>query len=128
MTILGHRPLILRETRIEEEQNFAVIYTDESVDRQSIRAGSAFVYHDHVFKSRISDGASSLQGELFAIKAALTHAIILEDTQLYVLTDSLSALHVLQQDFHSDNILLVTTILVKINHLHVDPQPCRVTG
>lgn len=33
----------------------------------------------------------------------------------HILTDSLSALHVLQQDFLSDTINLVTTILFKIN-------------
>lgn len=99
---------------LKDESDLAILYTDGSVDCYSNKADSAFVHQRHVFNTRISDGASSLQAELYAIKAALTHALLLNDSQVYILTDSLSALHVLQQDFHSDNILIVTTIQFKI--------------
>ncbi|XP_063590519.1 uncharacterized protein LOC134767451 [Penaeus indicus] len=81
------------------------------------RAGSGFIHKDKVFKTRIRDGSSTLQAELYAIKAALTHALLLQESHVYILTDSLAALQVLQKESVSDNIALTTAIHFKITQL-----------
>lgn len=120
-----------RINTIEQERDIAVIYTDGSIDQQSSWEGSAFVYKNLVFNS------SSLQANLYAITAALTCTLFLEENHLYILTDSLSAIHVLQQDPISENVSLITAVplqgrsaitLKRVSNFHVDSKPCLVTG
>jgi len=66
----------------------------------------------HLFAvGRISDHSSILQAELFAIKGALSHALSLSQKCIYILTDSLSAIHALQKFPPANKIHLLTTVL-----------------
>jgi len=91
--------------------HIATIFTDGSLEQQSGRAGSAFVCGEYVHASRISDHSSILQAELFAIKGALSHALSLSQKCIYILTDSLSAIHALQKFPPANKIHLLTTVL-----------------
>jgi len=66
---------------------------------------------------RISNDATILQAELFAIRAALHCALRCAKNTVYILTDSLPALHTLQQQYHQDNIQLITSTLFKLQQL-----------
>jgi len=90
----------------------ATIFTSGSLEQQSGRAGSAFVCGEYVHASRISDHSSILQAELFAIKGALSHALSLSQKCIYILTDSLSAIHALQKFPPANKIHLLTTVLL----------------
>jgi len=111
------RNLERRVISLEQQQDLAVIYTDGSVDQYANRAGSGFIHKEKTFSSRISDGSSTLQTELYAIQVALKHALILQENKIYILTDSLSALQVLQQESILDNVALITAVQFKIKQL-----------
>jgi len=66
---------------------------------------------------RISNDAIILQAELFAIRAALHCALRCAKNTVYILTDSLTVLHTLQQQYHQDNIQLITSTLFKLQQL-----------
>ncbi|XP_037784636.1 uncharacterized protein LOC119580598 [Penaeus monodon] len=66
---------------------------------------------------RVSDGASTLQTELYAINLALRHAIYTTYPTIHIFTDSLSALQTLKKNQVTDNLKLVTTILYYIQQL-----------
>jgi len=93
------------------------IFTDGSVELHTGRAGSACICGDYTYTRRISNNSSILQAELFAIKGAFTHALRLPQDSIYILTDSLSAIHSLQKRPPDDNTQLITLALFKIQQL-----------
>lgn len=101
---------------LESNPDIATFFTDGSFDQESGRAGSALVCGEHVYTSRISNHSSISQAELFANKGALSHALSLPQELIYILTDSLSALHTLQK-FPEDNIHLISTTLFRLQQL-----------
>lgn len=103
--------------QISTRQDTATIFTDGSVDQRTGKAGSAFVCGDFLKAKRISDNSSTLQAELVAIKDALNYSIQLVNNTIYIMTDSLSAIHSLQKIPPNDNIRLITTILFKLQQL-----------
>lgn len=58
-----------------------------------------------------------MQAELFAIKGALAYALSLSQKSIYILTDSLSAIHALQKFPPANNIHLLTTALFRVQQL-----------
>lgn len=90
---------------------------DGSIDQSSGKAGAAMVTDTTSIAHRLSNGASILQAELYAIKLALTYAPTTEHTIIHILTDSLSAVYALQKTYHLDNVHLLTTILFKLTQL-----------
>nr|XP_027234054.1 uncharacterized protein LOC113825424 [Penaeus vannamei] len=101
---------------IENNEDIATFYTDGSVE-QSGRAGAAFMHDRSQHGQRLSNDTTILQAELFAIRAALHCAFRCAKNTVYILTDSLSALHTLQQQYHQDNIQLITSTLFKFQQL-----------
>nr|XP_027223090.1 uncharacterized protein LOC113815226 [Penaeus vannamei] len=60
---------------IENNEDIATFYTDASVEQSSGRAGAAFMHDGRLHGQRISNDATILQAELFAIRAALHCAL-----------------------------------------------------
>lgn len=87
------------------------IYTDGSVDHDSGAAGAAMVCGGVTMQWRVSDGASSLQTELVAIRGALDYVSELRPRSVLIATDSKASLQALMHDHPSDNISLITSIL-----------------
>ena len=79
------------------EIHATTVYTDGSVDQDTGTAGAAFVSGGVTSQWRLSDGASSTQAELVAIKGALEHLATTRPASALVATDSRSALQSLQQ-------------------------------
>ncbi|XP_027239489.2 uncharacterized protein [Penaeus vannamei] len=100
---------------LHQPQN--LIFTDGSIDQSSGKAGAAMVTDITSIAQRLSNGASILQAELYAIKLALTYTLTTEHTIIHILTDSLSAVYALQKTHHLDNVHLLTTILFKLTQL-----------
>ncbi|ROT74163.1 hypothetical protein C7M84_007337 [Penaeus vannamei] len=78
--------------------------TKTSKDTTPGKAGAAMVTDTTSIAHRLSNGASILQAELYAIKLALTYALTTEHTIIHILTDSLSAVYA-QKTHHLDNSL-----------------------
>ncbi|ROT82640.1 pol [Penaeus vannamei] len=118
----------LRETisSIENDRDTTVIYTDGSVDPESGRAGGAFLCNDYVQASRLSNDSSILQAELFAIRSALTYALFCTKSTVCIFTDSLSAIHTLQNRAHLDNVYLATSTLFKLQQLTQQGKTVRI--
>ncbi len=77
----------------------AVFYTDGSLDPDTGLAASAWVREGQSEAVRVSDFASTLQTELLAIKLALESYLAQpgdKEQRVVILTDSLSAIHVLK--------------------------------
>ncbi|XP_063615273.1 uncharacterized protein LOC134788316 [Penaeus indicus] len=94
-----------------------IIYTDGSVDQATGRSGAAIVTDDMSIAHRVSDGASTLQTELYAIKLAFRHTVYTTHPTIHIFTDSLSAIQTLKKNQVTDNLKLVTTILFHIQQL-----------
>jgi len=94
-----------------------IIFPDGSVDQATGRSGAAIVTNDMSVAHRVSDGASTVQTELYAIKLALRHAIYTTHPTIHIFTDSLSALETLKKNEVTDNLKLVATILYHIQQL-----------
>ncbi|XP_063590245.1 uncharacterized protein LOC134767129 [Penaeus indicus] len=94
-----------------------IIYTDGSVDQATGRSGAAIVTDDMSIAHRVSDGASTLQTELYAIKLAFRHAVYTTHSTIHIFTDSLSAIQTIKKNQATDNLKLVTTILFHIQQL-----------
>ncbi|ROT84526.1 pol [Penaeus vannamei] len=118
----------LRETisSFENDRDTTVIYTDGSVDPESGRAGGAFLCNDYVQASRLSNDSSILQAELFAIRSALTYALFCTKSTVCIFTDSLSAIHTLQNCAHLDNVYLATSTLFKLQQLTQQGKTVRI--
>ncbi len=90
----------IQET-IERIDSPHIYYTDGSLNPENQRAASAFTMmadnQQHQQYSRISDGASTLQTELIAIKIALDSKCTPTERNIVIFTDSLSAIKVLDR-------------------------------
>lgn len=102
---------------IASQPESAAILTDGSDNQQSSELGSAFTCWDYTYNRRINNGASTLQSEQFAIKTALTQAIHLTQSNICLLSDSLSAQHALWRSSHQDDIHLITSVIFKLYQL-----------
>ncbi|XP_063590563.1 uncharacterized protein LOC134767498 [Penaeus indicus] len=88
-----------------------------TVDQATGRSGAAIVTDDMSIAHRMSDGASTLQTELYAIKLAFRHAVYTTHPTIHIFTDSLLAIQTLKKNQVTDNLKLVTTILFHIQQL-----------
>ena len=86
------------------------IYTDGSVEQDTGAAGAAFVCGGITRQWRVSDGASSLQTELVAIRGALDFVSEVRPRSALIATDSKASLQALRHPQPSDNIGLLTSI------------------
>ena len=100
----------LNHLRPLSEEHEVTIYTDGSVEQDTGAAGAAMVCGEVTRQWRVSDGASSLQTELVAIKGALNHALEVRPRSVLVATDSKASLQALKHPQPSDNISLLTCI------------------
>nr|XP_027208601.1 uncharacterized protein LOC113802257 [Penaeus vannamei] len=76
--------------------------------------------------SRLSNDSSILQAELFAIRSALTYALFCTKSTVCIFTDSLSAIHTLQNRAHLDNVYLATSTLFKLQQLTQQGKKVRI--
>lgn len=91
-------------------------FADGSVNRERGRARAAVVSEPMTLGWRLSNHCSTLQTELVASSAALIHARQQNNAEITVYTDSMSALQVLKQSTHCDNVRLVTHTLLQFSH------------
>lgn len=94
-----------------------LLFTDGSVDQTNGKAGAAFITNGTSVARRVSNGASTLQTELYAIKMALKYALYQTHSTIHIFTDSLSALQVLRRTQATDNLRLISTVLFHIRQL-----------
>ena len=92
------------------ERHAATIYTDGSVDHTTGAAGAAFVCNTVTRRWRVSDGASSLQTELVAIRGALEYVLTSRPVSVLIATDSKASLQALRKRQPLDNVGLITAI------------------
>ena len=86
------------------------LYTDGSVDPITGAAGVAFISEGASNKWRVSNGASSFQTELVAIRGALEHGSSHQPVSPLIATDSKSALQALKNSSPTENRHLLTHI------------------
>ncbi|KAK8376755.1 hypothetical protein O3P69_009996 [Scylla paramamosain] len=86
------------------------IYRDGSVDPDTGAAGAAFVSQNMTQRCRVSDGASSIQTELIAIKGVLEYIETVIPCSALIATDSKAALQTLKKNKVEHNVHLVTLI------------------
>lgn len=79
-----------------------LIYADGSYDSGDGRAGCAFVSNE-ITTLKDSNGVAPLHSEL-------RHALTIPDPKVYILTESLSAMHTLQNSHPVYNLSLTATI------------------
>lgn len=92
-------------------------YTDGSVQQDVQTAGAAFTCNAGSGKVRLTNGASTLQTELVAIKSALEHALTHSDKGIVIHTDSKTAIQALANPHVKDNIFLTTSVLKLMQEL-----------
>ena len=118
-----HDPLELRSTALlgiegllhPNTEDSLVIYTDDSVDPDSSKAGCGLaVYQGRRLLGtqnfRIPNGSSTLQAELYGIYKALVTVEPFKALNILLVTDSLGSIQVLQQRESTDNHLLLSSI------------------
>ena len=93
------------------------IYTDGSVDQDTGAAGAAMVCGEVTRQWRVSNGASSLQTELVAIRGALDYILELRPRSALIATDSKASLQALRRSQPLDNISLLTSIFYRAQTL-----------
>ena len=111
---------------IEQRPGQQVYYTDGSVHNESATAACSFVTSNATATYRLSDGASTMQTELVAILKALQHAHLCgsSGSDVTIITDSLSAVSILQRSEIRDNYQVTTSIAQCL--LQLKQQPRRV--
>lgn len=93
------------------------IYTDGSVNTESGAAAAAFVTKDVTRQWRLTDGSSSTQTELVAIREALQHLTTTLPPSALIATDSKAALQAIQHPWPHDNVNLITSIRLLASQL-----------
>lgn len=102
---------------LTDNEDVITKFTDDSVDPLSGKAGAAFLCNDLRYAQRLSSDTTIFQAELFAIRAALKHALVCSETQAYILSGSLFTLHTLREADNLDNIRLDTSTLFRLQQL-----------
>ena len=99
---------------ISRYNNYKLIYTDAS--KSEIGVGAAIVSMNYNQLIKLPDHSSIYTGEITAIREALRYANELEDQQIMIVSDSLSALESLKRLYPVNEIL--KQIKKQLNHLN----------